>query len=194
MSNISLPKSQAKWASRLKCNAYHYRSNYLLIAAAALALTLLRNPLALLAALFTLMGLLCLNDPFALALNANIMKLVRLAHPATANRMKNYAAPAAALAGSRRSRPKYRIAALPRHLFITLLDALALLLLWRGAALLSLLLALLLALGLPLAHASLRAPNLKARLNSARQVRWLCKASVFVPPAAKQRDSCDYIA
>jgi hypothetical protein len=64
----SIPKNQGKWASRLKCNTYYYRTNYLLLLGASLLAALLRQPLALLAALLGLVALLVFNDPFASSL------------------------------------------------------------------------------------------------------------------------------
>lgn len=142
---------------------YYYRTNYLLLATCLIVIMLISRPLALFAMLVTILGLLCLNDPFALAFNNVIVKAVRRVHPPTAHALKNYESVHTALAGSRRKTPNYKIAGLPRHLFITVLDVLALYLLWHSGTLLKLFWVLPLALGLPLAHASLRAPNLKAR-------------------------------
>jgi hypothetical protein len=64
---FSIPKNQAKWSSRAKCNAYYYRSNYLAILGLALLGALLRTPRALLGGALGLLALLCLNDPFAAA-------------------------------------------------------------------------------------------------------------------------------
>ena len=72
---FSVPKNQAKWASRAKCNAYYYRSNYLSILALALLGALARTPRALLGGALGLLALLCLNDPFAAALKCVVVCL-----------------------------------------------------------------------------------------------------------------------
>ena len=65
---FSLPGSQRKLETRLKCNTYYYRANYLLILVAALLVAFLRNPWALLAILAASLGSLCLNNTFAVSL------------------------------------------------------------------------------------------------------------------------------
>ena len=64
-SNFSIPKNQTKWTSRLKCNAYYYRTNYLGILTLALLAVFLRQPWGLLASVLSIVALLCFNDPFA---------------------------------------------------------------------------------------------------------------------------------
>lgn len=67
-SKFSIPKNHSKWTSRLKCNAYYYRTSYLALLAASLALALLRRPLGLLGAALALLALLVFNDPFTVSL------------------------------------------------------------------------------------------------------------------------------
>ena len=59
------PKNGSKWTSRLKCNVYFYRTNYIIILGLVLGAAFYRNPGALVALLFSL---LCLNDTFATSL------------------------------------------------------------------------------------------------------------------------------
>lgn len=62
-SNISIPKNQTKWTSRLKCNAYYYRANYLGLLLVCALVTLFRQPLALLGVLLLAAAAMTLNDP-----------------------------------------------------------------------------------------------------------------------------------
>lgn len=68
LTKFSIPKNQSKWTSRLKCNAYYYRTNYLLLLVLALVAAFLRQPLSLLAAALSITGLLSFNDPFAVSI------------------------------------------------------------------------------------------------------------------------------
>ena len=65
---FSLPSTQRKLETRLKCNTYYYRANYLLILVAALLVAFLRSPWALLATLAAMLGSLCLNNTFSVSL------------------------------------------------------------------------------------------------------------------------------
>jgi hypothetical protein len=72
---------------------------------------------------------------------------------------------------------------LKRPLFIAAAAVAAALCVYRGRGVFALLAALIIGIGLPLAHASLRSPNLKARLASAREefrAVWCVCAFVFV--------------
>ncbi len=64
ISKLSVPKNQSKWTSRLKCNVYYYRTNYLVLLVLCAAGMLMRNPLALLGVLSLLLALASFNDPF----------------------------------------------------------------------------------------------------------------------------------
>ncbi|CAK7342778.1 unnamed protein product [Dovyalis caffra] len=61
-SRFTLPKSSAKWNSRLKCNLYYYRTNYFIMILLILGLGFLRRPLAIVAALLTALSIALLND------------------------------------------------------------------------------------------------------------------------------------
>lgn len=65
---FNVPKNQTKWTSRLKCNLYYYRTNYLGLLLLALAGAFLRAPLGMAASALLLTALLCFNDPFAATL------------------------------------------------------------------------------------------------------------------------------
>jgi hypothetical protein len=63
-----LPKTPSKLSARAKNNLYYYRTNYILILLLSFLFFFLRNPPALAAVFVLMMGLLCLNDPFATGL------------------------------------------------------------------------------------------------------------------------------
>jgi hypothetical protein len=68
LSKFSPPKNTSKWVSRVKCNVYYYRTNYVFLLAVSFVFSFLRNPLALVALKIASLALLCLNDPFATGL------------------------------------------------------------------------------------------------------------------------------
>jgi hypothetical protein len=68
LTSLSLPKNQVKWTSRLKCNAYYYRTNYLAMLGLCALGTLFRQPRALLGVGLLIASAMCLNDPFVAAL------------------------------------------------------------------------------------------------------------------------------
>ncbi|TYK25020.1 PRA1 family protein A1-like [Cucumis melo var. makuwa] len=63
-SRFTIPRSSAKWNSRLKCNLYYYRTNYFIMIVFILALGFLRRPLAIVAAFLTALSIAFLNDSF----------------------------------------------------------------------------------------------------------------------------------
>jgi hypothetical protein len=44
LGRMNIPRNQARWQARLKANTYYYRVNYAHVAAALVALSLLRRP------------------------------------------------------------------------------------------------------------------------------------------------------
>lgn len=170
---FNVPKNQTKWTSRLKCNLYYYRTNYLGLLLLGLAGAFLRQPWGLAASALLLVALLCFNDPFAATINDVAVKLLRKVHPHTAALLRSRCATGSAggssLATSQRRQSNVRVLGLQRLLFVALQVAAALYCLLRGGGWLRLLLALAAGLLLWVCHASLRSPNLKARLASARE-------------------------
>lgn len=67
VAQFSLPGSGKKLETRLKCNLYYYRANYLLACLLILLLTFIRRPTALLSILSALLGSFCLNNTFAIS-------------------------------------------------------------------------------------------------------------------------------
>ena len=62
---FTAPKNQSRWSSRVKCNIYYYRTNYVIIMLMGLAAAFIRNPLALLGLCNACVAGLLLNDSFA---------------------------------------------------------------------------------------------------------------------------------
>lgn len=131
------PKNQSKWTSRLKCNVYYYRTNYLLIVGLSFLLFFLRNLAALPGVMLCVMGLLCLNDPFASGLNDKLLRLIRKVHGPTAHRLRSQSGAHSSL-GARRGRSTVRILGLPRNLFTAGLGACGLLLMYWSSAIITL--------------------------------------------------------
>eukprot|EP00878_Enallax_costatus_P003393 GHUV01003602.1.p1 GENE.GHUV01003602.1~~GHUV01003602.1.p1 ORF type:complete len:220 (+),score=51.75 GHUV01003602.1:351-1010(+) len=170
VSKFSVPKNHNKWTSRLKCNVYYYRTNYLIILALALVVAFLRRPLSLVAATCSLLALLSFNDPFAVSLNDATVKLLRRLHPHSASLLRSRCnASTSNLATSRQRQNNIRVVGLQRPVFVLLMVVAALYLWYLNRAWLNLFMALIAGVSLPLCHASLRSPNLKARLASARE-------------------------
>jgi len=170
LSKFSVPKNQSKWTSRLKCNVYYYRTNYLAILVICYVAAFLRNPLSLLAAAQSVWGLLCYNDPFATTLNDHVIWLVRKVHPHSASILRSYHSASQGNIGMHtRSKSSIRIVILPRPLFVGVLLLSSLYLWYKSRGWVMLLVATLIGLGILAAHASFRSPNLKARLASARE-------------------------
>lgn len=171
-SKFSIPKNQTKWTSRLKCNVYYYRTNYLAVLVLALLAAFFRQPLSLLASGLSILALLCFNDPFTAAVNDVAVKLLRKLHPHAAAMLRSRCTTGSAggsLATSQMRQSNVRVLGLQRALFVGLVLAGALYCYFRSRGWLRLLLALLIGLSLLVCHASLRSPNLKARLASARE-------------------------
>ena len=68
MAGLSLPDSRKKLETRLKCNLYYYRANYLVILSVSLLVSFIWRPSSLLAVATGVLGILCLNNTFAISL------------------------------------------------------------------------------------------------------------------------------
>lgn len=166
---FSPPKNYSKWTSRVKCNVYYYRTNYLILFVTSFLLVLLTNPIALAGVFLCTVGALCMNDPFATSVNDALLKVVRRIHPRTALKLRAQAGQQEKLAPPRKSRRRIYVVGAPREAVVAVLALSGAVLLYLTAGVLTLLWAILAAIGLPLLHATLRSPNLKARLASARE-------------------------
>eukprot|EP01023_Acetabularia_acetabulum_P036405 TRINITY_DN34407_c0_g1_i1.p2 TRINITY_DN34407_c0_g1~~TRINITY_DN34407_c0_g1_i1.p2 ORF type:complete len:206 (+),score=14.28 TRINITY_DN34407_c0_g1_i1:166-783(+) len=148
------PKKRSKWESRLKCNLYYYRTNYLIIIATSFFIFFIRNIFALFAVLVGLFTLLCANNSFGRMLDDILSPLFGLQ-------------PSKKDGSSNNSKKEIFIVGIPRKLVVGFFSMISSFLMWWSNGWLTLSMALILGLGVTLLHASFRTPNLKARLESA---------------------------
>eukprot|EP00193_Tetraselmis_chui_P021680 CAMPEP_0177794140 /NCGR_PEP_ID=MMETSP0491_2-20121128/25478_1 /TAXON_ID=63592 /ORGANISM="Tetraselmis chuii, Strain PLY429" /LENGTH=210 /DNA_ID=CAMNT_0019316759 /DNA_START=497 /DNA_END=1129 /DNA_ORIENTATION=- len=159
---FAAPKNQAKWNSRVKCNVYYYRTNYVLLLLAGYLLAFFRNPLALLALGCGLLAGLLMNDTFARSFSEKFMRGAA-------------AAPGGSTLGTGSAqrgisaKQDIKIAGVSRVFVVAGLALLTATLVYMTGAILTLAWGTFLGLGSVSAHASFRSPNLKARLASARE-------------------------
>ncbi|CAH8323282.1 unnamed protein product [Eruca vesicaria subsp. sativa] len=166
-SRFAFPLSLTKWMSRLKCNLYYYRTNYFLLLIFVLGLALITRPLAILGAALTALSLAFLNDSFAATFNEKMIRIIRLFSPHLAAKMRPPHMPV--IRGRSATRKKVYVCGQPRLVFV-LLGLTASFVLWfTSCGLLWVLYAFATALLMIILHASLRTPNLKARLNTFRE-------------------------
>eukprot|EP00879_Flechtneria_rotunda_P025147 GHRR01026707.1.p1 GENE.GHRR01026707.1~~GHRR01026707.1.p1 ORF type:complete len:204 (+),score=30.88 GHRR01026707.1:260-871(+) len=125
LSKFSVPKNQSKWTSRLKCNVYYYRTNYLMVLACALIVAFLKRPLSLLAAALSLIGLLSFNDSFASSLNDTAVRILRKLHPRSASLLRSRcsaaSSPGSLATSSRHRQGSVKVLGLQRPVFVLLL-------------------------------------------------------------------------
>lgn len=180
LSRFSVPKNGQRWRARLKCNAHYFRGNYLALLCLPPLFLLFRRPKCLLGFAIMLVALLCANDAFGAALNEGFVKLLRKLNPHAAAVARSALGlggsagvaaglGAAAVGGPRAPRTRGpRVLGLPRAVACALIAVLGAWVVWRAGGVARVLGAVLLGVLLPVAHASLRSPNLKVRLGSAR--------------------------
>ncbi|XP_010558341.1 PREDICTED: PRA1 family protein A1-like [Tarenaya hassleriana] len=166
-SRFTVPKSFAKWDSRLKCNLYYYRTNYFIMIVAILGLGFLTRPLAIVAALLTVLSVAFLNDSFAGAFSEKVTRTVRKFSPHLAARMRPPLTPV--IRGRRSAKRSIHICGQPRWVFVMAFSLVSFVLWYISCGLFMVSLALLIGLLATILHASLRTPNLKARLNTFRE-------------------------
>ncbi|KAI3439530.1 PRA1 family protein [Psidium guajava] len=166
-SRFTVPRSHAKWSSRLKCNLYYYRTNYFIMIVVILALGFLRRPLAIVAALLTTLSIAFLNDSFAGTFSEKVARSVRQFSPHLAAKMRPSLTPV--IRGRPSAKRAVHICGRPRWVFVLIFSAVSLVLWFISCGLLTVLWALVIGLSATLLHASFRTPNLKARLNTFRE-------------------------
>ncbi|KAL0680631.1 hypothetical protein Bca4012_047478 [Brassica carinata] len=193
-SRFAFPRSFSKWKSRLKCNLYYYRTNYFILVIFVLGLALITRPLAIVGAAFTALSIAFLNDSFAATFNEKFIRTIRLFSPHLAAKMRPPHMPV--IRGRSAARKTVYVCGKPRWVFVVIfltgnlnthhplicinanktdrvlvcLCIIASLVIWfSSCGLLWVLYALLTSLTLVIVHASLRTPNLKARLNTFRE-------------------------
>ncbi|WZZ42267.1 hypothetical protein YC2023_038526 [Brassica napus] len=120
-----------------------YRTNYFTLLILVLGLALITRPLAILGAALTALSLAFLNDSFAATFNEKMIRTIRHFSPHLAAKMRPPHMPV--IRGRSAARKKVYVCGQPRLVFV------------------------LLGLTVILLHASLRTPNLKARLNTYRE-------------------------
>jgi len=162
------PKTAAKWLSRLKCNSYYYRTNYFIIMTLALLLAFYRSP----GALFSI-GLLCFamlftNDSFATSFSDRVTRLIKKVNPQLAAKLRNAGNSNLNLAPTRKT-SRVSILGFPRLYVALALTTVSLVLIYLSSALWTIGFYSGITFGVILAHASMRTPNLKTRLASARE-------------------------
>ncbi|KAF6161136.1 hypothetical protein GIB67_007777 [Kingdonia uniflora] len=165
---FTIPKSQSKWNSRLKCNLYYYRANYFIMVVCILGIGFLRRPLSIVAAILTTLTIALLNDSFAVTFSAKVTRIIKQYFPHLAAGMK----PPTTVSFIRR-RPSAKRAihvfGKPRGSIVLLFSAGSSILWFASSGLLIVLWAFVIGLLATVLHASFRTPNLKARLNTFRE-------------------------
>ncbi|EFJ36001.1 hypothetical protein SELMODRAFT_141259 [Selaginella moellendorffii] len=163
---FAIPKTRAKWESRVKCNLYYYRTNYFLSIAFILCIGFIRNPLAFIAVLISSIGTACLNDSFALSVNERLTRAIRRLSPPLASKMRP---PTSVGVRGRPLKGNVYICGTDRRIVVLSILSLSALFWYISSAFKTVLYALALGFILTLLHMSLRTPNLKARLNAYRE-------------------------
>ncbi|KAJ8747105.1 hypothetical protein K2173_008904 [Erythroxylum novogranatense] len=166
-SRFTVPKSTAKWNSRLKCNLYYYRTNYFIMIFLILGLGFLRRPLAIVAPLSTALTIAFLNDRFAGTFSEKVTRTVRQFSPHLAAKMRPPLTPV--IRGRPSSKRAIHICGRPRWVFVMAFSFVSFILWYVSCGLLTVSWALAIGLLATILHASFRTPNLKARLNTFRE-------------------------
>ncbi|CAH8332467.1 unnamed protein product [Eruca vesicaria subsp. sativa] len=139
-----------------QCNLYNYRKNYFFMLILVLGLALITRPLAIIGAALTALSLAFLNDSFAATFNEKAIRIIRQFSPHLSAKMRSPHMKTVYVCGQ------------PRLVFV-LLGLTASFVLWfTSCDLLWILYAFTTALLIIMLHASMRTPNLKARLNTFR--------------------------
>ncbi|KAJ7283103.1 hypothetical protein O6H91_Y347500 [Diphasiastrum complanatum] len=152
-SKFTVPKTRAKWTSRLKCNLYYYRTNYFIL------VTLVLVSLAGL-------SVACLNDSFAVAFSERLVRLARRISPPLAAKLR---APITPGARGRPLKGTIYICGRDRRFVVSSIFAISALLWFLLSSYVIVFGALAAGIIFSWIHASFRTPNLKARLNSFRE-------------------------
>lgn len=172
---FSVPKNDSKWEARFRCNLFYYRTNYVILVGSVFVLAFVRNPLALGAVSVTGLSVACLNDSFAITLSEKLTRAVRQISPPLGRRLQapkvqapKSQAPVTRPQGRLRKRTVY-ICGQERRFFVAALASVGALLCWRSSAIVTVCGASIVALSLPMLHASFRTPNVKSRLNALQE-------------------------
>ncbi|WCJ19684.1 prenylated RAB acceptor 1.A2 [Euphorbia peplus] len=166
-SKFTIPRSYPKWNSRFKCNLYYYRTNYFLLIVLALAVACLTKPMSVIASALTVLSLSFLNDSFAVTFSEKVTRTMRKISPHLAAKMRPPHMPV--IRGRPSSKKSVYICGQPRGVFILLFSIASLIVWYTSSSLMIILWALGIGLSAIVLHASMRTPNLKARLNTFRE-------------------------
>ncbi|XP_023636779.1 PRA1 family protein A1 [Capsella rubella] len=166
-SRFTVPKSFAKWDSRLKCNLYYYRTNYFIMIVVILGLGFLTRPLAIFSAVLTALSVAFLNDSFAGSFSEKATRTTRQFSPQLAAKMRPPLTPG--VRGRPSAKRAIHVCGQPRWVFVLTCSLVSFALWYISCGLFTVSLALLIGLLATVLHASLRTPNLKARLNTFRE-------------------------
>ncbi|KAL6519442.1 PRA1 protein A1 [Orobanche gracilis] len=150
---FTLPRSYAKWNSRLKCNLYYFGMGFL------------RRPLAIVAALMTALSIAFLNDRGTSS--EKVTRTVRQFSPHLAAKMRPPLTPV--IRGRPSAKRAIHICGQPRWVFVVVFSAMSLFLWFVSCGILMVSWAFAIGFLATLVHASFRTPNLKARLNTFRE-------------------------
>ncbi|PPR96775.1 hypothetical protein GOBAR_AA23891 [Gossypium barbadense] len=181
-SRFTVPRSYAKWNSRLKCNLYYYRTNYFILIVLIVGLGFLRRPVAVLAEILTALSIAFLNDSFAGTFSEKVTRIVRQFSPHLAAKMRPpltvcildlvincFIIASPVIRGRPSSKRTIHICGRPCWVFVFIFSSVSFILWYVSCGLSTVLWALAIALLATVLHASFRTPNLKARLNTFRE-------------------------
>jgi hypothetical protein len=144
-----------------------YRTNYFILFVFVLGLALVTRPLALVGAALTALSIAFLNDSFAASFNEKFIRTIRHFSPHMAAKMRPPHMPV--IRGRSTARKTVYVCGKPRWVFVITFLTASLVMWFSSCGLLWVLYALLTSLAVIIVHASIRTPNLKARLNTFRE-------------------------
>mmetsp|Transcript_22429 Transcript_22429/g.39796 ORF Transcript_22429/g.39796 Transcript_22429/m.39796 type:complete len:227 (+) Transcript_22429:40-720(+) len=164
--------------SRLKCNLYYYRLNYVLVGVILNTIFFITRPLGILSGLIWAFGVLCMNDPFAISVNEVVLRVLRKVSPRLASRARAKAGSESIMSsynggmmasGSHRRKKAHYIAFLAQESFCMWCMGLSIAFFILIGGLKKAFIIFLLALTISAGHALMRPPNLRSRINNNRQ-------------------------
>lgn len=166
---FSAPKNTNKAVSRIKCNLWHYRTNYGIVMGSCTGLCLVRNPLGSISLLMLAAGALVFNDTIASRASASIVSGIKSINPQLAAKIRSTPGGHDGQSVPPGRKPVAKIAGQDRNALGYGLLGVGSVAAWLTSAVGTLLLGAGLGSACILAHAILRSPNLKARITSARR-------------------------
>ena len=165
MGGLRKPDADPSPHSRVKCNLYYYRANYFIYIVGCFVISFFRNPLAFGGVALAGFSTLLLNDSFAHSVSERAVRAARKLHPPLAAAMRTPAAAAPPGRPFQRRRTVF-ICGRDRRFVVAGLYLFSGGVLWATRAAQTMALTAGAILGGTLLHASMRSPNLKAKLSS----------------------------